>query len=133
MSPHAHGRAMTVGLLLALATWPLWMLVGEEEHRLLAGLLLSGIGAAYVGFAIADGRTSAIVVQAISALLFTTVAFVGIQTGHDWILGLGFVGHGLWDWLHHSDHGPTHVRTWYPPFCAVADTTLALPLLLGFA
>jgi hypothetical protein len=131
MSPHEHGRGMVVGLVLALAAWPLWLLMDDEQHRLLAGLLLAGIGTAYVGFAIADGRTSAIVVQSVGAVVFILVAYAGVQTESDLVLGLGFLGHGAWDWLHHSDGGPTHVRTWYPPFCAVADVTLALPLLLG--
>lgn len=123
---------MVVGLVLALAAWPLWLVVGDEQHRLLAGLLLAGIGTAYVGFAIADGRTSAIVLQSVVATAFIAVAYAGVQTETDWVLGLGFLAHGAWDWLHHSGGGPTHVRTWYPPFCAVADATLALPLLVGF-
>jgi hypothetical protein len=35
-------------------------------------------------------------------------------------------------WVHHNDHGPTHVRTWYPPFCVVADVVIGLPLLAGW-
>jgi hypothetical protein len=31
-----------------------------------------------------------------------------------------------------DDHGPTHVRTWYPPFCVVVDVIIGLPLLFGW-
>ena len=47
------------------------------------------------------------------------------------LLGIGFLAHGAWDWVHHDDHGPTHVRTWYPPFCVVVDVVIGLPLLAG--
>ena len=40
------------------------------------------------------------------------------------LLGIGFLAHGGWDWVHHDDHGPTHVRTWYPPFCVVVDVVI---------
>ena len=32
----------------------------------------------------------------------------------------------------YNDQGPTHVRTWYPPFCVVADVVIGLPLLAGW-
>ena len=43
-------------------------------------------------------------------------------------LGIGFLMQGAWDWVHHDDHGPTHVRMWWPPFCVAADVVIGLPL-----
>jgi hypothetical protein len=48
------------------------------------------------------------------------------------LLGLGFIAHGAWDWVHHDGHGPTRVRTWYPPFCVVVDVVTGVPLLAGW-
>jgi hypothetical protein len=64
--------------------------------------------------------------------VFLNLAFLGVQHDSELLLGLGFVAHAAWDWLHHDGHGPTHVRTWYPPFCVVADLVIAVPLLAGW-
>ena len=39
-------------------------------------------------------------------------------------LGIGFLAHGGWGLGASRDHGPTHVRTWYPPFCVVVDIVI---------
>jgi hypothetical protein len=36
------------------------------------------------------------------------------------------------DWVHHDGHGPTHVRTWYPPFCVVVDVLTGVPVPAGW-
>jgi hypothetical protein len=48
------------------------------------------------------------------------------------LLGAGYVAHGGWDWLHHNNHGPTQVRTWYPPWCVAVDVVIGVPLLAGW-
>lgn len=48
------------------------------------------------------------------------------------LLGLGYLAHGGWDWLHHNNHGPTRVRRWYLPFCVVIDVVIGVPLLAGW-
>jgi hypothetical protein len=63
--------------------------------------------------------------------VFLTLASLGIQHDSALLLGIGFVGHAGWDALHNEHHGPTEVRTWYPPFCAVADLVIGLPVALG--
>jgi hypothetical protein len=55
--------------------------------------------------------------------------YYGYQLDSRLLLGIGFIAHGAWDWLHHNDHGFTRVRNWYPPFCAVADVVIGVPLL----
>ena len=103
-------------------------LLDRDDALVYNAILLGGIGSVYVGFAIADGRRSAIAVQMVSALAFLGVAYYGYAWDSRVLLGIGFLAHGAWDWLHHDGHGPTEVRTWYPPFCAVADVVLAVPL-----
>jgi hypothetical protein len=95
------------------------------------GAQLAGVGWVYFGFGVADGRASAIAVQVLSASIFLTVGFLGAYHHSTLLLGIGFLAHGGWDWLHHNDHGPTHVRTWYPPFCVVVDVVIGLPLIAG--
>jgi hypothetical protein len=127
---HARGMAVGLGLgLLANAFAAPW---SDADARAYLGVLLAAIGAIYVGFAIADGRPSAIVVQAISAIVFLNVAFLGVQLDSNLLVGLGFLAHAGWDWIHHDGHGPTRVRSWYPPFCVVADLVIAVPVLAGW-
>jgi hypothetical protein len=70
-------------------------------------------------------------VQVLSASVFLTIGFLGAYHQSTVLLGLGFIAHGAWDWVHHDGHGPTHVRTWYPPFCVTVDVVTGVPLLAG--
>jgi hypothetical protein len=127
-----HARGMAVGLALGLITNAFAAPLSHGDALVYLAIVLAAIGWVYLGFAIADGRPSAIAVQAASALVFLNVAFLGVQRDSELLLGLGFLAHAAWDWLHHDGHGPTHVRTWYPPFCVVADVVIAVPLLAGW-
>jgi hypothetical protein len=127
-----HARAMTVGLGLGLLSNAFAAPLSDADARVYLGILLAAIGAIYLGFAVADGRPSAIDVQARSAIVFLNIGFLGVQLDADLLLGLGFLAHAGWDWIHHDGHGPTRVRTWYPPFCVVADVVIAVPVLTGW-
>jgi Family of unknown function (DUF6010) len=127
-----HARGMAVGLALGLTTDAFAALLNHEDALVYLAIVVGAIGWVYLGFAIADGRPSAIAVQAGSAVVFLNVAFLGAQHDSELLLGLGFLAHAAWDWLHHDGHGRTHVRTWYPPFCVVADVVIAVPLLAGW-
>lgn len=128
----AHARGMAVGLVLGLVSDAITALLTEAQAHVYLGVLLAGIGWVYLGFAVADGRTSAVAVQAVSISVFLSVAYLGVQLHSGVLLGAGFLAHGAWDFVHHDGHGPTHVREWYPPFCVVADVVIGLPLLAGW-
>jgi hypothetical protein len=128
----AHLPEIVVGLvggLVAIAT--ALFATSADDARMMLGTLLAGIGFVYLGFAVADGRRSAIVIQAISALVFLWIAQIAIREDSNLLLGLGFLAHGAWDAFHHEGHGWTKVRTWYPPFCVVADVVIAGAILSG--
>jgi hypothetical protein len=127
-----HARGMAVGLALGVIAHAFAAPLDHHDALVFFAIVLAAIAWVYLGFAIADGRQSAIGVQALSALVFLNVAFVGVQQDSELLLGLGFIAHAAWDWLHHDGHGPTRVRTWYPPFCVVADLVIAVPLLAGW-
>jgi hypothetical protein len=127
-----HARAMVVGLILGLASVAFTALLSESQAFVYLGILLGGIGFVYAGFAVADGRPSAIAVNVAATAVFLSLGFLGAHHRSQLVLGLGFLAHAAWDWLHHDHHGPTQVRTWYPPFCAVADAVIGLPLIVGW-
>jgi hypothetical protein len=129
---HSHGREIVLGFVLGLGAVILAVLLVGSQHTLFLGVLLAAVGAIYFGFAVADGRPSAIAAQAASASCFALVAYLGVRLGSDALLGAGYAAHAGWDMLHHEGRGPTRVRAWYPPFCAVIDLVIAVPLLAGW-
>jgi uncharacterized protein DUF6010 len=130
----AHLPEMAVGIVAGLVAIATGLLAtSADDARLILGLLLAGIGFIYLGFAIADGRPSAILIQATSALVFLWVAFIGIHQESNLVLALGFIGHGTWDALHHEGPRWTKVRTYWPPFCAVCDFVIGAAILGGIA
>jgi len=88
---------MTVGLLIGLACVGIAAVLTESQGRLVLGLGLAGIGWVYLGFAVADGRPSAIAVQAVSASVFLWIAYLGVHLDSGALLGGGFLGHAGWD------------------------------------
>ncbi len=64
-------------------------------------------------------------------LAFAIVAYIGIVEDSRALIGAGWIAHGFWDAIPHEGHGPTDVKTWYPPFCATADFVVGIPLVLG--
>jgi hypothetical protein len=125
-------RGMAVGLAGGLACVVFAAVLPNAVAYLYLGAQLAGVGWVYFGFGVADGRLSSVVVEVLSASAFLTVGFLGAYHQSAVVLGLGFLAHGGWDWLHHDGHGPARIRTWYPPFCVVVDVVTAIPLLAGW-
>ena len=110
---------VVVGGLQAGSPLAFWWLDPATVYAL--GLAL--IAAVYIGFAVADGRASVIVVESSVAAVFVVLAAVGV-TGSAWLLVLGYIGHGLKDLWQHRSHYVANTR-WWPPFCLVVDWVLA--------
>ena len=126
-----HGRAVLAGLVAAGLGGLAALGLDEPGRTIFAGVSLAAVAGVYLGFAVADGRRSAIAIQAVSVLAFTAVAYIGVEEGSKALIGAGWIAHGFWDAIHHEHHGPTEVRTWYPPFCAAADLAIGIPLVAG--
>jgi hypothetical protein len=126
-----HTPGMAAGLAAGLVAVAFAALLPDAVAYVYLGAQLAGVGWVYFGFGVADGRPSAIAVQILSAGVFLTVGFLGAYHHSTLLLGIGYLAHGAWDWVHHDDHGPTHVRPWYPPFCVVVDVVIGLPLVAG--
>jgi hypothetical protein len=130
LSPELRG--MAVGLVGGLVCVAFAAVLPNAVAYLYLGAQLAGVGWVYFGFGVADGRLSSIAVELLSASAFLTIGFLGAYHHSTVVLGLGFIAHGGWDWLHHDGHGPARIRTWYPPFCVVVDVVTAIPLLAGW-
>ena len=110
---------VVVGAIQAASPLAFWWLDPATVYAL--GLVL--IAAIYIGFAVADGRPTVIVVESAVAALFVVLAAAGV-TGSAWLLVLGFTGHGLKDLWQHRSHYVANTR-WWPPFCLIVDWVVA--------
>lgn len=128
----AHARGAVVGIVAGLVCVAVAAVLPDPVAYVYLGAQLAAIGWVYFGFGVADGRPSAIAVQVLSACAFLSIGFLGAHHRSAVLLGVGFLAHGAWDCVHHDGHGPTHVRTWYPPFCVVVDVVTGVPLLAGW-
>jgi hypothetical protein len=125
------GAAMLAGAVLGLATDALLLALPRQQARRLSGAGLAATGGVYLGFAVADGRRSALLVQAGELLAFTGLAALAVQRDSPGLLGAGWLAHPMWDALHYRGRGPTRVRSWFPAFCISYDVALAVPFLTG--
>lgn len=125
-------REALVGSGFALVTCLFLALLPEEWARGAASNLLTLIAAIYVGFAIASKGQLNIPKQVAGCAFFVTLALLGLWLSL-WFLVAGLALHGVWDCLHHGEHGHGVVPRWYVPFCAVYDWVVALFIALFFA
>ena len=127
------GRPATVGAALACATAALLASGVIPSPLAFHALLLAAIAWIYVGFALQDGRNSAVVLEGVVAFAFFATAMFGLIYA-PYLIAAGFVAHALWDVLHHDSAGAigTSLPPWYPRFCAVYDVVhAALFVALG--
>ena len=119
-----RGGVLSAGLL-ALITVPIHLLLPQHVSELLAAMVLAGVVAIYVSFALAEGSTCSILLQSSICLAFigaASVAYLAIPLG----LPVFYVLHGLWDVAHHRTSLP--MPGWYVPLCLVYDVLTALAL-----
>jgi hypothetical protein len=125
--PAAH--PYWAGLLLAVATVPVFIVLPEPLGKQWGALLLAVIGGAYVGFAARDGRPSAKIIELVGGLAFAAIGLAGLQLT-PLLIATGYMAHGFWDLFHHY-HGPyADTPAWYIPFCVVYDWIVGAFLLV---
>ena len=89
------------------------------------------IAAVYIGFSVADGRTTVIATETVVATAFVLVAAAAV-TAPAWLLVAGLTGHGAKDVWQHRTQFVTGTR-WWPPFCATVDWVAATILTVALA
>jgi hypothetical protein len=116
---------VVVGLIQVASPFGLWWL----DPATVYALGLAAIAFVYVGFAVADGRSKVIGIEATVAMAFVVVVAVGV-TGSAWLLVGGFAGHGLKDAWQHRTRFVSGTR-WWPPFCAAVDFVVAVAIAIA--
>src|SRR3978361_1976027 len=110
---------LLVGAIQAASPVPVrWL-----EPAALHALYIAFIAAIYIGFAVGDGRTKVIAVEATVAAAVVVLAAVGV-TGSAWLLVAAHSAHGVKALWQHRTHFVAGTR-WWPPFCATGDFLVA--------
>jgi hypothetical protein len=78
------------------------------------------IAAVYIGFAVADGRWTVLLVESGVAAVFVVIAATAI-IGPVWLLVVGYAGHGFKDLWQHPTHFTLPIHDGGRPF-AVSST-----------
>jgi hypothetical protein len=116
-----------IGISSGLFIILLFCILKSMDKKVIYGLILSGIGFLYVGFAWTDLQS--LVVNAIQAVVFLFIAYYGIKKSLHF-LTVGYFLHGTWDLAYNlfpkSDLIPPH----YDLFCLSIDFTIGFYILL---
>ncbi|MBL7740077.1 MAG: hypothetical protein JNK14_12745 [Chitinophagaceae bacterium] len=117
--------SIIIGISSGLLTILVIGLLKGLDKKTMYGLVLTGIGFLYVGFAWTDTR--ALVLNAIQSIFFLFCAYYGIKRS-SWFLAAGYFLHGTWDIVYHLLPGSDLIPPHYDLFCLSIDFTIGLYL-----
>ena len=109
-----------IGLVLAFVVAGLAAVVGFDRDRSSYPTVLIVIASYYVLFAVIGGSARTLWVEILIASGFLLVAVLGFKTNL-WLIAAAMVGHGLFDFIHHSFIDNPGVPSWWPGFCLAFD------------
>lgn len=113
--------------VIGLASLAVHLVLPIDVSHTLAAMLLTLIAGVYIGFAFIDGRQSRILVESAVAIGFMTFAIWALLNA-PLLLPLGYIGHAVWDFLHHTPLFNVKMPKWYVPACVVVDLIVGLGL-----
>jgi hypothetical protein len=124
--------ALVAGVIFGGATLVIPSLLSADIAFGLLAILLGMIASVYLGYALADGRLRAFQVEYVGIVAFTALATIALARHSTPLLALGYLGHGLWDLLHHRRGLEVRMPWWYVPLCLGYDNVVAIYVLIRF-
>jgi hypothetical protein len=122
---------LMIGFVLALVTIGISLLFSKSRALDFFTIFLTGIVAAYAGFAFSGGRKQDILIEIPHLVLYLVLIFFSIW-GMPYLLVVGYFWHGIWDLIHHPKISivKTNVPKWYIYGCALYDWVIAVFILV---
>ena len=112
-----------IGLILSLAVGGSAAVIGMDRDRAFYPTVLIVTASYYVLFAVMGATGPTIAIEIAVAGGFSVLAVLGFK-GNLWLVAAAIVGHGVFDFIHHSlIHNPG-VPLWFPGFCLAFDGML---------
>ena len=109
-----------IGIVLSLAVAALAYIVGFDRERAYYATALIVIASFYVLFAAMAASGRILMTEIIFACVFLLFAVIGFK-GNLWLVAIGLVGHGVFDFFHHLFIQDPGVPQWWPGFCGIFD------------
>ena len=109
-----------IGLILAVAVAGLATGVGFGRERSFYSTVLIVVGSYYALFAAMGASSRTVVVESVVGGIFLLMAVIGFK-GSLWLIAVGLVGHGVFDFVHHFFINNAGVPHWWPGFCLAFD------------
>jgi hypothetical protein len=109
-----------IGLTLAVAVALFAIVVGLAREWSFYAMVLIVTGSYYVLFAVMDASRRTLVAEMVVAGIFLLFAVLGFK-GNLWLVVVGMIGHGVFDFVHHFFIDNPGVPRWWPGFCLAFD------------
>ena len=116
-----------IGLGLAGAVALFGRVVGLARERSFYATVLIVVGSYYVLFAVMAASSRTLLAEVGIALIFLLFAALGFR-GNLWLLAVGLIGHGMFDFVHHFIIDNPGVPRWWPGFCLSFDVVFGVLL-----
>ena len=121
-----------IGVILGLAIAAATTVTGFDRDRSFYPTVLIVIATYYALFAVMGGAYEVLTLELLVASGFLLIAIVGYSTSL-WVVALGLLAHGIFDYSHDSFIENPGVPSWWPGFCLAIDVTLGAWLITVLA
>lgn len=111
-----------VGVLVALAILIFATVIGLDRDRSFYPTVLIVVASYYALFAVMGGSTRALLAELIPIAVFIVLSALGFKLNL-WIVVVGLVAHGVFDFVHRGLIHNDGVPSWWPMFCLAFDVT----------
>jgi hypothetical protein len=119
--------SLIIGISSGIFLIILFEILKRYDKQVVYGLVLTGIGFLYIGFAWTD--LESLIINSIQALVFLLLAYYGIKKSI-YILSIGYFLHGSWDLAYDLFGKPDLIPPHYDVFCLSIDFTIGIYLLI---
>ncbi len=117
-----------IGIVLAFAVAVFAAIIGLDRGRSFYATIAIVVATYYILFAALQTSNRVLLVEIAVAIGFLLLATVGFK-GNYWFVPLALIGHGVFDFFHHSLISNPGVPSWWPAFCLSFDITIGGLLL----
>jgi len=116
-----------IGVVLALAVAGFAAVVGFDRERSFYATVLIVVASYYVLFAAMGSSRWTLIIESICALVFLLFSVFGFKRNY-WFVVAALVGHGFFDFIHHSFINNPGVPQWWQGFCLAFDVVFGAVL-----
>ncbi len=124
-------NALLIGSALAGVTLLLLSALPSQHGIALLAVILAAAAAVYAGSALAEAQKGVLQLETSVFIIVASTAVLGLWYS-PLFLAVGYIGHGVWDALHHPHRIGAPAGAWFPPFCMVYDLIVGAFILVKY-